>query len=195
MGELDGTFRKSDMARLKQFVTSDVDEVRPPYAETSSKMQRRTVFAASVNDDTFLKDPTGNSRFWVLPVVDINYAHDIDMLQLWLQVEQLFIEGHSFALTKNEDRQLALHNRRHEDIDPVQETLLTFYNWDAPFEQWTSEKSATQIAEETGLKRTEKNASRRVGKALKWGGIGRYRILKGVKKWKIPPISGLSFDE
>ena len=82
MGELDSSFRK-DVARLKGFLTSDKDKVRRPYARTNSEYQRRTVFCASVNEETFLVDPTGNSRFWTLPVIEINHLHGIDMQQVF----------------------------------------------------------------------------------------------------------------
>jgi len=105
IGELDSTFRK-DVARLKGFLTSDKDKVRRPYARTNSEYQRRTVFCASVNEETFLVDPTGNSRFWTLPVIKINYQHGIDMQQVFAQLATELSDGEQWWLTPEEDRQL-----------------------------------------------------------------------------------------
>jgi putative DNA primase/helicase len=86
IGELDSSFRK-DIARLKGFITRDFDKVRRPYARAASEYPRRTVFAATVNDGNFLIDDTGNSRFWTLPLVAINYEHGIDMQQVFAQLK------------------------------------------------------------------------------------------------------------
>ena len=85
IGELDSSLKK-DVARLKGFITSDRDKLRKPYGRTNSEYQRRTVFCASVNDHAFLVDPTGNTRFWTIPVTKIDYQHTIDMQQLWAQI-------------------------------------------------------------------------------------------------------------
>src|SRR6185369_10901281 len=92
IGELDSSLKK-DVARLKGFITSDRDKIRRPYARSDSEYQRRTVFCASVNDHAFLVDATGNTRFWTIPVTSINYVHEIDMQQLWVQVAMLFQNG------------------------------------------------------------------------------------------------------
>jgi hypothetical protein len=55
IGELDSSFKK-DVARLKGFITGDRDKVRRPYAKADSEYQRRTVFCATVNDQSFLVD-------------------------------------------------------------------------------------------------------------------------------------------
>ena len=44
LGELDSTFKKSDIVQLKAFLTSSEDEIRTPYAPKASKYARRCVF-------------------------------------------------------------------------------------------------------------------------------------------------------
>ena len=63
LGELDATFRKSDIASLKSFITSDRDVLRRPYARLESEFVRRTVFLHRLTQSSFLHDPTGNRRF------------------------------------------------------------------------------------------------------------------------------------
>ena len=74
IGELDSSFKK-DVARLKGVLTSDSDKVRRPYARTESEYPRRTVFFATVNDNNFLVDSTGNTRWWTIPLASIKYQH------------------------------------------------------------------------------------------------------------------------
>ena len=82
LGELDATFRKADIAKLKAFISQDRDDLRRPYDRLESKYQRRTVFFASVNPKHFLADDTGNVRWWTIPVTAVNYEHGIDAQQL-----------------------------------------------------------------------------------------------------------------
>jgi len=74
LGELDATFRKSDIAQLKSFITRKKDLLRRPYARRESEFARRTVFFASVNPKQFLHDPTGNRRYWTIEATNIDHS-------------------------------------------------------------------------------------------------------------------------
>lgn len=124
LGELDGTFRKTDIARLKAFVTKPFDRLRRPYDRIESQYWRRTVAFASVNERKYLVDDTGNRRWWSLPVTSINYMHGIDMQQLWAEVYQHYQDGVQWYLTKEEAAALEEANKEHEGIDPFREKVL-----------------------------------------------------------------------
>jgi hypothetical protein len=79
LGEIDATFRKADIARLKAFLSNQVDEMRLPYDRTAMSFKRRTSFCASVNGEQFLTDSTGSRRFVTLPVFNCDDAHGLDM--------------------------------------------------------------------------------------------------------------------
>lgn len=89
LGEIDATFRKSDMEALKAFITRKTDVIRPPYERTSNMYQRRTVFYASVNELEFLQDDE-NRRFWVLSVQEFRPVA-LDVAQFWAQVKHLYL--------------------------------------------------------------------------------------------------------
>ena len=55
LGELDATFRKSDIASLKSFITSDRDVLRRPYARLESEFARRTVFLHRLTQSNFTR--------------------------------------------------------------------------------------------------------------------------------------------
>jgi putative DNA primase/helicase len=101
-GELDATFKKSDIAALKAFLTNHGDMMRLPYAAEESNFQRRTVFFGSVNEAKFLVDTTGNSRFWVVPVKEVNHEHTLDMQQVWAQIVSLWKAGEKHYFTPEE---------------------------------------------------------------------------------------------
>lgn len=127
LGELDGTLRKADIARLKGFISQDVDQFRRPYARAEEKFQRRTVFFASVNPEQFLADDTGNVRWWTVPVEGLHYEHGIDMQQLWAEVLQWYEAGEQWWLTAGEEARLEAGNAHHEQTDPVEEIILARY--------------------------------------------------------------------
>lgn len=89
-GELDGLAR-GDVDRLKGFMSSPVDDYRAPYARSSSRIPRRSVFVGTVNGQSYLRDETGNRRFW--PVWCTKVAFDEltrDRDQLWAEAVALF---------------------------------------------------------------------------------------------------------
>lgn len=156
LGELDATFRKSDIARLKSFISQDRDEIRRPYDRLESTYQRRTVFFASVNPKHFLADDTGNVRWWTIPVKRINYEHDIDMQQVWAEVAQLYREGERWWMNAEEEAMLEQVNKEHEAIDPVEEMILMRYEWGCDRPAAYTDRTATQVLQEIGYDKPNK---------------------------------------
>lgn len=81
-------FYKSDHNDAKQFMSAREDTVRMAYAREPTEFPRQTVFWGSTNDKTYLKDPTGNRRWW--PIICEPILIDTDTLkanraQLWAE--------------------------------------------------------------------------------------------------------------
>ena len=123
IGELDSSFKK-DVARLKGFLTAGSDKLRRPYGRVNAEYQRRTVFCATVNDENFLVDATGNTRWWTIPVTHIDYAHKIDMQQLFAQVATYFKADEAWWLTREQEAMLELHNKNHRSMSSIYERIL-----------------------------------------------------------------------
>lgn len=92
LGEIGSTFKKSDVDKLKSFISNKNDEFRHPYGRNFCIYPRRTAFIGTVNDEEFLRDKTGNRRFVVLPVERLEYINDVDMEKLWGQLMHLYDE-------------------------------------------------------------------------------------------------------
>lgn len=67
--ELQG-FNKADSNRLKQFLGQKTDKYRAPYERREEEHPRHCVFFGTTNDDEFLRDSTGNRRYWPIQVRD-----------------------------------------------------------------------------------------------------------------------------
>lgn len=168
LGELDGTFRKADMARIKSFITEKIDKIRFPHERKDSLLQRRTVFAASVNDSKYLIDETGNRRWWSVPVLSINLNHGIDIVQVWAEVFHLWKEGEQSYMTNEEFIALTSHNKEHEQLNPLEEAIYTFFDFS---EGWELKKkkpySATEVLLKLGYFNPTRSQCTQVGNLLK----------------------------
>jgi len=183
IGELDSSFKK-DIARLKGFVTQGTDKMRRPYDRTDSEYQRRTIFCATVNEVNFLIDKTGNTRFWVIPVVSIDYSHGIDMQQVFAQLKHELEAGASWWLTPEEDVQLEALNRSHRAVSVLEEKMLDAFDFDLPLDRW-SNLSATEVLEYLGYQKPLNTLCRDCGGILR-DHIGLPKTSHGIAKWKVP---------
>ena len=167
IGELDSTLRK-EQTSLKAFVTQSVDRYRRPYASEFEDRPRRTAFGASVNDDRFLRDPTGNRRWVVISVkaIDLDALHSLKyewLAQLWRQAYELYLSGATFRLTPEERERNEQQNKNCLVFLPAEEEIVEALNWEQLYETWT-DRTATQVkAELPTLKYID---VRRIGKAL-----------------------------
>ena len=191
IGELDSSFKK-DIARLKGFLTDDTDRVRRPYDRRESSYPRRTVFAATVNEHQFLQDPTGNTRFWTIPVAALNWQHQVDMQQVFAQLAQEVEEGETWWLADNEEGLLNELNSRHSTVSPVAEKLAEKIDLDSICTDGLAAMSATEVLEWLDFPLTNPMA-REAGAALR-NLLGEPKKIRGTMKWRVPvrPINGLN---
>jgi putative DNA primase/helicase len=63
LAELVG-IEKVSINKAKNFASQTVDRARPAYGRNRVDRRRRCIFVATTNDDTYLRDETGNRRFW-----------------------------------------------------------------------------------------------------------------------------------
>jgi putative DNA primase/helicase len=150
LGELEGTLRKADIARLKSFITKEWDLARLPWARKVSHFPRRTILCATVNPPEVLVDVTGNSRWWVIPCLKIDYKHNIDTQQMWAEAYARYREDPVWWLTPEEESRLESQNRAFEMNDPVAELLWAKLSWDDAESLWEP-RTVTEILLECGI--------------------------------------------
>ena len=135
LGEIESTFKKSDIDQLKAFVTAKTDELRLPYDRAFTIYQRRTAFYASVNAREFLTDTSGNRRFWVISVSGIDVNHAIDMQQLWREVKDtLYVAGQkNWYLSPDEREMLSDANEEYRTQSSVEDLILEHVSFDSEY--------------------------------------------------------------
>jgi putative DNA primase/helicase len=181
LGELDATFRKADIAKLKAFISNEEDTIRLPYAQEESRFTRRTVFFASVNEKYYLVDNTGNTRWWTLAIKDIDYKHNIDMQQLWAECSVLLKNGEQWWFTPEEEKLLELNNNDFLSVSPFEELLQAKYNFSKPA---NTPITATELLVDLGYLNPNKKQRNEMGQVLQKLGVTRNRL----SKYLIPPV-------
>lgn len=178
LGELDSTFRKSDIAALKAFITNDQDVLRRAYARKESTYARRTVFFGSVNPREYLNDPTGNRRYWTIECEELDHSHNIDMQQCWAQVYELWKSGEGYYLTAEEMSMLNSHNDEFMALDPVEERILSELDWESPQTLWRWAQ-ATEIALDCGIERPTRGCLLTLSQSIRKRNGGQHRRSNG----------------
>lgn len=75
--EMEAIVSKRSVENLKRFISVQDDGWVIKYTEDAKKHPRKSVLVGTVNSTEFLRDDTGNSRYWVIPVpreIDVPYV-------------------------------------------------------------------------------------------------------------------------
>jgi predicted P-loop ATPase len=134
IAELDAIGR-AEVSRIKAFLTRTTDRFRPPYGRHTVEIKRQCVFAGTVNPDTYLRDETGNRRFWPIRCGDIDIeALRRDRDQLWAEAVARFKDG---AIWWIEDKDLLKAAREEQDRRYQSDA------WDDLIEHWLTHEIRT----------------------------------------------------
>lgn len=184
IGELDSSMRK-DVARLKGFLTAPYDRVRRPYGRDEVNYPRRTVFAATVNDRSFLQDNTGNSRWWTVEVTALDHHHTVDTQQVFAQLAEAFFAGERWWLSEEEEQLLDAQNRSYLAASVVRDRLEAFLSWQEGRNTEDRQMTATEVLEMIGFKNPG-NAQVREAVPIFSERFGPRKKVRGKEGWKVP---------
>lgn len=131
----------------KKFITKTSDKYRKPYAENVEDIPRQCIFVGTTNDYEFLKDETGNRRFYPIDV-DIDKAtksiwNDLTqeyINQLWAEAKELYLKhGENAIYIKNEEilRLADNQQREHFEKDATYSEVENYLNMPVP-PNWNS---------------------------------------------------------
>lgn len=141
IGELAG-LRKAEVETLRSFLSRQNDIYRASFGKRTTPHPRQCVFFGTTNAESgYLRDTTGNRRFWPVKTLGggSKRSWDVtqeDVLQIWAEVmhyvkagEKLYLDPEVEALAKAEQRE-AMESDEREGL--VREYLEAFLpdNWD-----------------------------------------------------------------
>ncbi|WP_277957769.1 VapE domain-containing protein [Burkholderia plantarii] len=93
LAELD-SLNKADSSAAKRWITTQADVYRRKYARRAVRVPRQFVVVGTVNHDAYLKDGTGNRRYWPVRIrpgialAELNADRD----QIWAEVYAMYLE-------------------------------------------------------------------------------------------------------
>ncbi|WP_313074913.1 VapE domain-containing protein [Melaminivora sp.] len=110
-------FSKAEVGAIKAFISSKVDRYRVAYGSTVESFPRQCVLVGTTNEDTYLRDRTGNRRFWPIPVRGVINTDWVAKYreQLLAEAYALYLQGERYTPTTDEEARL---------FQPMQESRL-----------------------------------------------------------------------
>ena len=119
MAELSAT-KKAEAESVKHFISKTEDSYRQAYGRRVETFKRQCVFFGTTNEIEFLKDRTGNRRYWPLMVgvnkpkknlfEDLN-KHEIDMI--WAEAMHFYKKGEKLILEGDIQKQATVQQEKH----------------------------------------------------------------------------------
>ena len=157
-------FQKSIKERSKQAIASQQDFYRKPYGRNPEIRKRQCVFLGTTNNYDFLKDETGDRRYYPIDVNIPKATKNIDkdltseyIAQLWAEAVHLYKHGQSIYIQDSGVLALAeQEQRKHFDESPLQSDIYNFLEipitthwYDASLEARRNHIRAYQNGEQT----------------------------------------------
>ncbi|WP_446898819.1 VapE domain-containing protein [Clostridium sp. LBM24168] len=132
MAELSAT-KKAEAEAVKHFISKREDIYRVAYGKRVTKFPRQCVFFGTTNDNDFLRDKTGNRRYWPV-VVGINKSNKnlwTDMTQneidqIWAEALKLWRNGEKLFLTPDLEKEAVKVQEQHTE-ESSKEGLIREY--------------------------------------------------------------------
>ena len=116
VAELAAIRHTASIESVKGYLTRTHDNYRPAYGRRAIAAPRQCVFIGSTNEEAYLRDRTGNRRYWPVKCGDIDIeCLEMDRDQLWAEARDAYLahepwhldtEQQSLAEAEQEDRVL-----------------------------------------------------------------------------------------
>lgn len=195
-------FGRAEANRIKAFSSSAVDRYRPPYGKRSIDVPRQTVFIGTSNHSEYLRDETGNRRFWPVRCGSIDLdalARDRD--QIWAEAVIRYHRGERWWLDTPELTAAAAEQTNERlEVDPWRDLVAEWIAAPRSRRDHTGHPVADIVSDGDGVTvadvlihglgkpvdRLQQADQNRVAKIL--AGLGRvrhqYRLPDGRRVWR-----------
>ena len=126
--EFETAYKRKEVEQLKAFLSSQVDSLRPPYGREVEDFPRTSIFVGTTNRQEFLHDPTGERRYWVIPVaqrIPIEQLRE-ERDRIWAAAVQAYRQGERWWLTPEEDALLVEANQGWQASDSWESVIVKY---------------------------------------------------------------------
>lgn len=142
VGELAG-MKRAEAESIKLFISKQVDRFRPAYGRRIQEFPRQCVFIGTTNESQFLRDTTGNRRFWVVdtpnaPARDMWAELTPEMIRLiWAEAVERFHAGEDLFLADDMEAVAREIQEGYEEENPREGLVAAYLARKLP-EDWDS---------------------------------------------------------
>ena len=123
VGELAG-MRKAEAETIKLYISKQTDRFRPAYGRRLQEFPRQCIFIGTTNETQFLRDTTGNRRFWVVDTPNIPARNMWDELTpavvrlIWAEAVELYKAGEELYLSRELEKVAREVQEAYEEENP-----------------------------------------------------------------------------
>lgn len=141
LAELD-SLNKAESTKAKAFFSSPKDTYRPSFGRRAVDFYRQCVFGGTTNEDSYMRDGTGNRRYWPVEINNIQ-PKDLhrDRDQLWAEAYARFTQGERWWPDGDE----------REAFEAQQALRLIPDPWEAAIGDWLAQPDVAMRAKTEGV--------------------------------------------
>lgn len=125
MDEL-ANFNNRQIEAYKELITKSKITERRVYERFSNNFPRRASFAATTNHHSVLPDQTGNRRFLVFEVENIEFDFERNLPQVYAQAVALIKEDFRFYFNREEQRRVETENENYRQVSQEEELIIQY---------------------------------------------------------------------
>ena len=164
VGELAG-MRKAEVEAIKLFLSKRSDRFRPAYGRRLQEFPRQCIFIGSTNETQFLRDSTGNRRFWV---VDTPHDPPKDfwaeltpetVQQVWAEAVAIYKAGEPLYLSKEMEKIAREIQETYEEENPQVGIVAAYLDRALPADWSSMDLYARRQWLESGAEGTEQRTT------------------------------------
>ncbi|EJE1078085.1 hypothetical protein M4H08_001923 [Listeria monocytogenes] len=145
LGEL-SALNKTEVEKAKAFISAREDRFRVAYGENVQGFPRQCIFIATTNDNTFLRDGTGNRRFWPVEVQGAGEKsvfkdlQEDEVNQIWAEAFVRFKEGESLYLQGELEKQAKIQQAKFTESNALEGLIREYLETPVPadWSEWNA---------------------------------------------------------
>jgi predicted P-loop ATPase len=188
VGEMAGMAKK-DVDELKDFLTLKEDQWRPAYSRDQKVGVRHCLFIMTTNDDQFLTDSTGNRRYAVVNIDDIDIEKvKADLHQLWAEGKHIYETVGVNKLHADVEALQGQYNEENVEEDPWEQAILDWFEAEEFLKpkdrQFHDTRSILKFAIGMTDAQIEKKHTKRLRNVLRRLNFEYKLVRKGLKRYK-----------
>ena len=129
---------KADDNKIKQFLSKQEDIFREPYGRRTGRYPRRCVFFGTTNEEEFLRDHTGNRRFWPVecgvqqPAKSVFTELAANVPQIWAEALTLWHNGEKLYLLPEVEAYAKQAQEEHSEHSAKEGVIRDFLDREIP---------------------------------------------------------------